>query len=283
MGGATGTCTSPPNGVGDSSWAYNDTGTVNTMTDNVGTSQSAQSNHSYDADGRPVTVTDDNGNVVNYAYNDAGQVTCVGYPGLANASTNCSQPAGSSNTIVTFGYDSAARLNSTTDWLGHETTYGYSTNGLSDLTSVTYPTTGSDSITYGYDAGSLLTSATYGASSLSSIPAQSWQYDADNLVKTATQLDSSGGTISSYTAAPTYDVSPNTLQRNWVASNTNPGASGADSYGYNPNGELASDAHGQSATSYTYNGDAGADFRYQSDNELRLHGRWPTLLVGDPK
>ena len=93
---------------------------------------------------------------------------------------------------------------------------------------------------------------TYGGSDLDDVPAQSWNYNADELVDDAVQLDSDTTT---YTSAPGYDSAQ---YRNWVSSNTNPpNSSDPDTYEYNPNGELASDAPPSGAsTEYGYNGDS---------------------------
>jgi RHS repeat-associated protein len=243
-------CSSPPTALSDSSWTYNFTSTVATMVDHQA-SGAETTTYSYDADGNQTSVDDDNGNTVLYAYNASDQLSCVGYPGASN----CDGTPSATNPIVTYGYDPTTNLlDSTTDWLGNTTTYGYSSDGLNNLTSIDYPTSGSDSVAYGYNADSEVNSETYGGSSLSGIPSQSWGYNIDDLINSATQLDAPGGTISSYTSSPAYDSIQN---QNWIASNTNPGSSAPDVYLYAPNGEMVADASG-STTTYGYN----------SDNEL---------------
>jgi RHS repeat-associated protein len=250
VGGATGTCLDPPEGSDDSAWSYNLDGTVSEMTDSVGSSE-VTTKYKYYPDQQVKSVKDDNGNTVRYAYNYADQVTCIAYP--SSTTTNCNNMPSSSNPIVTYGYASDGLLSSTTDWLGNEMAYGYSTDGLNNLTSVDYPTSSPDSVTYGYNADSDLTSLTYGGTDLSSLPEQTWEYNPDDLVDNAVQLDGPTST-SYYTSNPTYDGSQ---QRNWIATTTNPGASGADSYTYNSNGEIASDTPPVgSATSYNYNDDS---------------------------
>ena len=241
-------------GIGDSIWDYNPDGTVSVMVDNVGTSEQTGTWYDYDAAGNPTLIIDDNDNPVSYAYNVSGQVTCIGYPGTSEIDADCSAAGSASNPIVKYKYDSENRLSSTTDWLGNKTKYTYSSDGLNNLTSISYPTTSADTVTYGYDTDSQVNSQTYGGSDLSGVPDQSWDYNSDGLVDSATQLDASGGTISNYTSSPTYDSSQD---RDWVASNTNPDSSGADDYTYNLNGEVASDTPPSgSATSYGYNADA---------------------------
>jgi RHS repeat-associated protein len=248
-------CTSLPSGTGDSAWTYNLNGTMATMADNLGTPQAATTTYTYDAAGNQTSVTDDNGNTVNYAYNVSDQVTCIGYPGPTEIVTNCADTPSATNPIVKYGYDSENRLNSTTDWLTHETTYGYSSDGLNNLTSIDYPTSSADSVTYGYNADSQVNSQSYGGA-IASVPNQSWGFNSDGLVDSATQLDAPGGTIGSYTSSPTYT---SYLDRNWVETNTNPGVSGSDTYGYGLNGTLDSDTPPSGAPTY---------YGYNADNEL---------------
>ena len=248
-------CGGAPSGqIGDSSWTYNANGTLSTMSDNLGTSQAASTNYTYDAQGNETSVDDDNGNTVEYSYNASGRVSCVGYPGTTMIVTNCSGTASPSNPIVTYQYDSENRLYSTTDWLGHTISYVGSADGLNNLTTINYPTTSPDSVTYGYNADGQVNSQNYGGTSLSGIPNQSWGYNNDDLVDSSTQLNSSGGTISSYTSSPTYTGS---IDHNWIAGNTNPGASGADTFGYAANGKPTSDAPPSgSPMSFGYNADS---------------------------
>ena len=265
-GHSAGTCTSPPEGSGDSNWAYNYDGTVASMTDNYDSSKQATTSYTYDANLEIKSVVDDNGNKVKYAYNYVGKVTCIAYP---SSIQNCDGTPSSSNPIVTYGYSTNGLLSSTTDWRGHETTYGYSTDGLNNLDSIDYPTTGDDSVAYGYDVDSHINNLSYGGTPLSSVPSQSWEYNADELETEAVQLDSP---TSTYTSVPGYDTSQH---RNWVVSNTNPSESSADSYGYNPDGELASDESPSGTTTYSYNGDSEltsstdptATYTYTSDGQ----------------
>jgi RHS repeat-associated protein len=211
------------------------------MYDYNGGGSTPNSSFSYDNNGNLTSETNDNSQVVNYQYDAAGKVTCIGYP--VSSSTNCTQAGSTSNTVVNFGYDSAGRLTSTTDWLSppNTTNYSYSTDGLSNLTKITYPSSSGESITYGYDPASNLNAANYAGPAVGTAN-QSWTVNADSLFNSTSQL---GG----YSSSPTYDGI-----HNWLYKNTNAGATGASMYLYNSNGELASDTPpSKSAITYTYN------------------------------
>ena len=231
-------CTSVDNTSSNVMYSYDARGDLTSTTDYNGTQTTPTTTLSYDNNGALTQEIDDNGHTTNYAYDAAGDLTCVGYP--VSASTNCNAAAGASNTIVDYGYDSAGRLQSTTDWLGNVTHYGYSTDGLSNLTGVTYPTSTGESLTYGYDSASILTSADYAGPAVGT-QNQSFTPNADGLLSSTSQLNG-------YNSSPTYDG-----VNNWVAGNTNPGSSGPDAYGYNLNGGLQTDTPpSQSPTTYTY-------------------------------
>ena len=74
-----------------------------------------------------------------YAYNVAGEVSCIAYPLSDGGSSNCSQSASNtSNFIVTRGYDAVGRLASVTDWNSKTTSFG-GYNQVSELGQITYP------------------------------------------------------------------------------------------------------------------------------------------------
>ena len=234
-------CTSVPNYLSDTKYAYDARNDLSAMYDYNGGGSTPWSSFSYDNSGNLASETNDNGQTVNYAYDVAGDLTCVGYP--VSASTNCAGTAGTSNTIVGYGYDAAGRLGTTTDWLGYVTTYSYSTDGLSNLTKITYPSSTGESISYGYDSASNLTAANYVGPAVGT-KSQSWGVNADSLFNTTSQL-------SGYNSTPTYDG-----VHNWIYKNTNGGATSASTYLYNSNGELASDTPpAKSAITYSYNAD----------------------------
>ncbi len=229
-------CSSVPTTAGDSGYSYNPLNQLQTMTDyGLGTSS-----FSYDNSGNLLQQTNDNGQVTTYAYDVANDVTCVGYSVAANP--NCANPGSSTNTVVNYGYQYIGKISDTLDWLGNETHYGYTSDGELNLASVSYPSGTGETINYGYDAANNLTSSNYAGPAVGT-QSQSWTPNADSLVSATSQLGS-------YNSSPTYDG-----VHNWVASATNPGNSGADSYQYQPNGELSSDlAPNGLGPYYAYNG-----------------------------
>jgi len=229
-------CTNFPTSTGDSGYSYNPLNQLQTMTDyGLGTSS-----FSYDNSGNLLQETNDNGQVTTYAYDVANEVTCVGYSVAANP--NCANPGSSTNTVVDYGYQYIGKISDTLDWLGNETHYGYTADGELNLTNVSYPSGTGETINYGYDAANNLTTGNYAGPAVGT-QSQSWTPNGDSLVSATSQLGS-------YNSSPTYDG-----VHNWVASATNPGASGADSYQYNFNGELFSDlAPNGLGPYYAYNG-----------------------------
>ena len=158
-----------------SEFTYNNAGELTSMNDNVGapgaTSWSQATQYSY-ANGQLLTTTNPSGASVSYAYNNAGQVSCIGYP--LSASTSCAAPASSTNTIVTKSYDNAGRLTSLTDWLGNTTSYSYGdANDPGAPTTVAYPSSTGLNLSYTYDQAGNLTSLTAGTLH------DTWTYNKD--------------------------------------------------------------------------------------------------------
>ncbi|HZT96171.1 MAG TPA: hypothetical protein VFB34_04975, partial [Chloroflexota bacterium] len=119
------------------SYSYYPDGDTHVMTDGSGTTTDL-----YNARGDLSQVTDGNGDVMKYYYDNADNLDQITFP-----DTNS----------VTYGYDDMNRMSSMADWLGHTTSFGYD---LADNhTSTTYPngTTGS----FGFDAAERLNNATY--------------------------------------------------------------------------------------------------------------------------
>jgi RHS repeat-associated protein len=228
-------CGQGPSVAGVTQYLYNDANEPLSMSDNTAnpatpTIWSQTSSYGYST-GQLTSTTDGNGLTVNYAYNDAGQVSCTGYP--VSTTTNCSSPASLSNTIVTKAYDPLGRLSSTTDWLGNSVnyTYGYSASpgtptAITDATST--PTT---VVTANYGLDNVGNVTSLGATSLSSPSiADAWTYNADEQVATSALNGSPSGTT-------TYNANQQITQA------TNPGTSTSnDTYTVALNGEVTNDA-----------------------------------------
>jgi YD repeat-containing protein len=119
-----------PVGTTDVSFTYDDVGNRKTMIDDSGTTT-----YTYDDLYRPTTINDGDSNEVDYAYDDAGRLTSITYPGIAGDQ-------------VTYTYDDANRLTGVSDWLNNDTSYTYDNAGR--LAATTYPTGVSTS--YSYDS-----------------------------------------------------------------------------------------------------------------------------------
>ncbi|MGH9090686.1 MAG: DUF6531 domain-containing protein, partial [Acidimicrobiales bacterium] len=219
-------CT-PPSGTGSSTYTHNAAGELTSMTDNYGTANSVTSTYSYDADGHLISATTDNGRTTSYAYNDASEVSCIGYPVKPGA--NCADSPSTSNTVVDRTYNSAGQLTKTTDWLGHSISYSsYTPNGK--LGTVTYPSSTGESLNYHYDAAGLMTAADYSGPAVGSA-ADSYGHNPDSQLSSVTGLggfSSPSDTYNDY-ARVSKATDPTSLS-----------ASTQDTYAYNANGTITS-------------------------------------------
>jgi RHS repeat-associated protein len=130
-------------------YAYNADGMRTAMTDGTGASS-----YSYDTLDRLTSTTNGNGQTLGYSYDLADNPTTIVYP---NGKT------------ITQNFDSTERLHAVTDWLGHQSTFGYTPD--SAIASTTYPAVTNNVDTYGYDSADQLTSIhmTQGATTLASL------------------------------------------------------------------------------------------------------------------
>jgi len=106
-----------PAGTANVAFAYDALSQRTVMTDGTGTTT-----WTFDAVGRPITITQPNVGNVGYGYDSAGDRTRLSYP---------------DGKVVTYAYDLAARLVNVTDWQFKTTSYSY--NALGQPITVTLP------------------------------------------------------------------------------------------------------------------------------------------------
>ncbi|MGE5415470.1 MAG: RHS repeat-associated core domain-containing protein [Acidobacteriota bacterium] len=112
--------------LGSISYTFDANGNVLTITDASGTIT-----REYDALNRVTRYTDNNGNIIQYQYDQLGNLTTLTYP---------------DGKQVHYEYDACSQLNKVTDWASRVTTYGYDPNGR--LTSTTRPDGSVENRTY---------------------------------------------------------------------------------------------------------------------------------------
>jgi RHS repeat-associated protein len=214
--------------VGGSSWSFTNAGLPATMSDVVSSTQTNATNWTYDPQGQ-VTQEINNAGTVNYAYDFAGDTTCVSYP-VASGSV-CTSAASATNTVVNYGFDADGRMTAMSDWLGNSFSFAYDTR--SNLTSITYPTSTTWTDTFG-------------------------PYDAANNLKTLTVSSPTRGTASySYPVNSNEELSAAGTTSYGYNTQNRVSSAGADSFTYNPNGELKTDTKSGATVTATY--DAAAE------------------------
>ena len=228
---------------------------------------------SYNANGRPASVTQPGGITQTYGYDPLGNLTsqagsgaaaatatqAFGYD-LASRMTSATAPGGTD----TFSYNADSQLSGTTGPSG-TSSFGYNNDGLmssqttaAGSTSYTYdsagrlgteadPLTGA-TLTYAYNADSQPASVGYSAGGAPG-PKQVFGYDALNRLASDTLTAASGTTLASQ--AYGYDTNGNLTSQ---ATSGTTGA-GTTTYGYDQANRLTSAASGGTTTSYGYDGD----------------------------
>lgn len=175
---------------------------------------------SYDARGNPTAVTDARGSVTAYAYDAQGNLTRVNPPAGAGLGSRSVSP------------DALSRPGSVTDGKGQVSSYSY--DAMDRVTALTYP--GGIAFGYGYDRDGNRTSSTDPSSTSAfefdrlgrlvreELPGgfNAYGYDA---ASNLTSLSDAGGTT-----AYAYDA------RNLLGSVSEPGAGGATTFAYSPDG-----------------------------------------------
>ncbi|MDQ1436911.1 MAG: hypothetical protein QOK43_540 [Acidimicrobiaceae bacterium] len=229
---------------------YDADGRRTQMTDGTGTSS-----WSWDSLGRMTAATNGAGAALGYAYDLAGHVTTLTYPGGAQQ--------------VTRAYDGAGRLGSVRDWAGRTTSFSYDAD--SNLAGTAFPN-GTTAGT-GFDRAGAATSSTLaaGGATLASLsygrdgaaqaasqsgtglgqPAEAYGYSALEQLEavngsTVLAYDAAGGTTLLRGAALAYDAAGE------LTSST-PGGGSATAYGYDARGSRTSKAPpGAPSVPYAY-------------------------------
>lgn len=123
----------------DVEFEYDIDGNVTTIVDGTG-----ESSFDYDGLGRLTRTENGHGDIVEYQYDIADQLTGLVYP---------------NGKSVSRAYDPAGRLESVTDWLGGTTSFLYDAD--SNLEQITFPTASDNVDEYTYNRASRMTSATF--------------------------------------------------------------------------------------------------------------------------
>ena len=142
--GTVATATSPANGTNSTTYGYDTTRQLTSITPVTGSSLGSRA-FTWDAFGRMATSTNGRGVTTTYTYDKLDRVTKTAFTGGSVTTPD-----------VTYTYDTAGRVGTRTDASG-TTTYGY--DDLGRLTS-RGSTAGGGTIGYGYDKASNLTSVT---------------------------------------------------------------------------------------------------------------------------
>jgi RHS repeat-associated protein len=226
-------------------YGYDADGNQTSMTDATGSSS-----YTYDPFGELSSATNGAGQTVSYGYDANGDTTSITYP-LPSSATWATTDS------VSYGYDNADRLNSVTDFNGHQITIGDTADGLPD--SVSLGSSG-DTITTSYAP--------------TDVPASISLKNANSTLQSFTYSDAQAGNILSETDTPPTSKTPAVYSydaKGRVTSET-PGTGTQMSYGFDPSGNLTTLPNGAAGTynpaseltssvlsgrttSYTYNAD----------------------------
>jgi len=246
----------------------------------------------YDADGRPVSVSQPGGISQSYGYDPLGDLTSEAGSGASAATAtqtltydldgrlaSATAPGGTD----TYTYDANSDLKTAAGPSG-TSSFGYNDDGLvssetgpGGTTSYTYdsadrlatvadPLTGA-TLSYGYNADSQPTSIGYSVNGAAG-PSQALTYDSLDRLASDTLTSASGAQIASQTYG--YDNDDN------LTSQTTAGLTGAGTttYTYDEADRLASATTGGTVTDYAYDGDGnltqagGTSYAYNAQDQL---------------
>jgi RHS repeat-associated protein len=268
------------------SYTYNDHDQVATVTQPAGATtgggsqsqgapnpypQGAVTGYEYDSSGNLTGVTDPDGNVYRYTYNEYNEVLAetlyTSSTSQANPVANCGPPAtqdpngGCDLVLDSYTYDPAGLLAATTDAIGRITNYTYDHDqhliAATQTDASTTPTTGHQA-TYTYDAAGNLTSQAVSAMSGGAVGTSTvTNYSVDaagRLTSVLTDPTPSGGGsgFANRTTAYTYNADDHVTAQTVSDS----AGSSVTNYGYNTAGEMTSqtvqDGGTNLQTSWTY-------------------------------
>jgi RHS repeat-associated protein len=228
--GTVSSSTDPNNGTNSTKYGYNTNHQLSSVTPPTG-NELATYNVTYDAFGRPLTVTDGASRETTFGYDADSRITSISYNDgtisvsyAYDGSGNLIQRTDESGT-TTYTYDLANRLLTRADTAGGKTlTYAYDPDG--NLTSLS---DGGGTRNYTYDSRNLLASMTTGNDTL-----YVFSYDADGR-RTATYFNTvPGNTAWTARTLTTYDKSGR-ITRITSALNSSPSNLVSDtSYCYSP-------------------------------------------------
>lgn len=245
----------------------------------------------YNADSQPATVTQPGGITLTDGYDQLGDLTAESGSGASAATaaqsfgydldgrlTSATAPGGTDtftyndagqvtgsagpSGTASFGYNGDGLMTSRADKAG---TTSYTYDAADRLATVTDPLTG-DTLSYGYNADSLPTTISYSPAGQLGL-SQVLGYNGLQQLASDTLTAASGATIAS--ASYGYDPNGN------LTSQATTGYAGAasTSYGYNQASELTSTTTGATTTSYGYDADGnltqagGTSYAYNSQDQ----------------
>ena len=255
----------------DVTWTYDATGQVQQVSD--GTS------YTYTATGQVASITRPTG-TVSYAYDAAGRLTSLGYPGGQQ---------------VTYAWDGADQLSKVTDWTGGQYAYAWTDDG--QVASVTFPN--DVTTTWDHDTAGQTTAITTEQPDGTALLALAYTFDDAGQVASGTSVRSATGRSPPNPSSTGSQVTLDPLGRldqitgtgqgtfTWdtvgrltatadgrslaydtagqLTSLTDPGTSTTTTYAYDPDGNRAS------ATTTAPSGTTGATMTWDAAGHLTSH------------